>query len=95
MYAELELLVLSNEGRPAAEWRSKEGKSLSGLPAYEESLGLQRTQDGEHDPAAAASKRQRLDQASGELSVPLRQIAAPEDDGLETQERVPIPRSSL
>lgn len=61
---------------------------------YDENMGLHRGEEGEPE-SAVASKRQRLDPAAGDLSVPLRQIAAPEDDGLETQERVPIPRSSL
>ena len=67
---------------------------MAGLPMYDENLGLQRGQEDESE-AAQASKRQRLEQSGGEISVPLRQIAAPEDDGCETQERVPIPRSSL
>lgn len=78
---------------PAAEWRSKEGKNLTGMPLYDESMGLHRGAEGEPD-AIQAAKRQRLEQP-GDMSVPLRQIAAPEDDGGETQERVPIPRSSL
>ena len=79
----------------AAEWRSKEGKALAGLPMYDENLGLQRGHDEESE-AAQASKRQRVEQSGGgDLSVPLRQVATPEDDGCETQERVPIPRSSL
>ena len=61
---------------------------------YDENLGLQRG-GGEEAEASQASKRPRLEQPGADLSVPLRQIAAPEDDGCETQERVPIPRSSL
>lgn len=79
----------------AAEWRSKEGKSLTGLPMYDESMGLQR--DGQDSAQEArVPKRVRMDQAGGgEITVPIRQIATPEDGGNETQERVPIPRSSL
>ena len=79
----------------AAEWRSKEGKSLTGLPMYDESMGLQRNGQ-ETLEAERVPKRVRMDQAGGgEITVPIRQIAAPEDGGNETQERVPIPRSSL
>ncbi len=61
-------------------------------------MGLQRGHedgpDAEHE--ARIPKRVRMDQAGGgEITVPIRQIAAPEDGGNETQERVPIPRSSL